>query len=1777
MMKKAILLILVLISVGTILGQVQQDEQIGTESLPEISWADKTYVKLSPIPEELQFVNVEEQENWTNELFNFLLNEFVGTGLEKIISEVTTSLVGNVFSVLKAILDEIPLVGGSAYSNINFLHDGLSSSDEIISNSQYVLIYSFDNRGSMAQVATEIKLERAKTDIFGVVLSWEHVKTISLLNESEESEILETGKLSYIYALKKAFFLKTPGKYRLDGHKFSVKEDTKSPKVISENINYKVDGNVKLLVNEQLDLNSLNSSNISVVGSISGAKDIQIVYEDYYINIFPKSDFHPNEEVTVELSNGIKDLANNSLINYKTKYEIDNAKPQLSIPNKTPSIGNEETVFKFSIKYFDEDGDAPVKDGATLYVYGPQDKVIQMNLSEGVASNGTYSCSTKLIVGNYTYRIGFQNDANQSIMTDVFDGPQVHNSNNMTIIPYLICGVDETNEIKLRYEINDGGYKDVQLKVGKNSKIELPPKGKLDLSISTKDNYEFEQYKLKQDGEVVWEYGHSGTSIQFTEYAAGIFELRIYLDYTPKDYLISGIIKNEDNSHYLEPINISIEGAEEKTTMSSNGSYIFEGVKGGVPITIYATGVPEGYSLNPEIRKISNLRKDVNDINFTVSSSDNKVPIIQLTNKPEIESSISDISFSWEANDNVTISQDILYQFKLNGYDTNWTEWSNTTNVNYELRNGCYKFLLRAKDEVGNYSNIDTEYEFIVNANPKIDKIEKTANGVWSTKVSITKNGIEDIDNNIVLKRGHSLSSDETLIPVRLYRLNDGNLCGAIETIAAQLEVDTVFIRQGENFILKLPDSFSPAESIEYIIEWGKEISFGWQKKKKVPKGFANITDIPPFSSDEKEDRYLDRNLDLWRLATSKKRIETDDKYIYDSWTYVDKANEDGIIINEKEIENLQGSWESGVRYTRPKCSDAKITEIDNKLFISIREDLYERTYPSGEYLNTDKERFVVKILNKNGDILKSIYGDWKEDYYYSLSTDHINNNLWILNKYSNDTHKGLGFTIIDKDGNVVKENLEYYTKENGHSLYNEGCFKIGNNNVLVLFEDNWETPDRDDRGNICFQIRSNSGEVIRATTILNPALADENSDIQDEYQVDDVIIDNIGRVWISYEHDFGSETHEYFVVLDASGNIIHGPIKMNSDMDFYVCDKDNYIWTERGGVIHLYDSDFNEYKFNLQNITIPNQIHGDLVARVDYYEYKLFDRWSSVDFNINNESELNIDKFQLFHLPYNDDVLLKDVQVKLNNQEIVNISNIFPTFYESEFNGLASNTTSTFSFSQKSLLGGSLVLTFPLVFNSVPQLVKPFADMELFENFGDTLIPQYLSEAFIDNESLIYELTLDGESILAEIVNDQIKLTSIKNTFGENEVIVTANDGEYTVQDTFIVSVKEVNLPPNQPELIAPSNNLANLSLNPILEWKCTDPDDDSPLFYSVLLDQGDGNGLAKIDETNENSYDFSTSTITLLEGKNYSWAIIANDGKLDSEKSEIWKFTTETIDDINPEFTISTNENNPTNSEKIELIITASEEVTGLELSGLTIGNCSASNLQTSNNMDFTLDVEPINDGEVTVTIEGNVVEDLAGNGNVESNEFSIIYDGTAPKPEFSYSKNSLTNLDAIDVAIAFEEEISGFELSDIDFVNCTINDLTTSNNIRFTLEIIPSNVGLITLDLDENKLTDLAGNENLKADQWSISVTGIESLQDIGLKLYPNPIKDYLTISSTEYSTINIQVLTTNGKVVFSEEWESPFTRRINFSNFSNGLYFIRFIIDGEMVTQKVMLVK
>ncbi|WP_343746242.1 Ig-like domain-containing protein [Chitinophaga sp.] len=74
-------------------------------------------------------------------------------------------------------------------------------------------------------------------------------------------------------------------------------------------------------------------------------------------------------------------------------------------------------------------------------------------------------------------------------------------------------------------------------------------------------------------------------------------------------------------------------------------------------------------------------------------------------------------------------------------------------------------------------------------------------------------------------------------------------------------------------------------------------------------------------------------------------------------------------------------------------------------------------------------------------------------------------------------------------------------------------------------------------------------------------------------------------------------------------------------------------------------------------------------------------------------------------------------------------------------------------------------------------------------------------------------------------------------------------------------------------------------------------------------------------------------------------------------------------------------------------------SEVVTGLTAAAIQVTNGTASTLQTTDNINYTVVITPAADGNVTVQLPAGVAVDIAGNNNLASNQLSLVYDVTAP----------------------------------------------------------------------------------------------------------------------------------------------------------------------------------
>ena len=132
-------------------------------------------------------------------------------------------------------------------------------------------------------------------------------------------------------------------------------------------------------------------------------------------------------------------------------------------------------------------------------------------------------------------------------------------------------------------------------------------------------------------------------------------------------------------------------------------------------------------------------------------------------------------------------------------------------------------------------------------------------------------------------------------------------------------------------------------------------------------------------------------------------------------------------------------------------------------------------------------------------------------------------------------------------------------------------------------------------------------------------------------------------------------------------------------------------------------------------------------------------------------------------------------------------------------------------------------------------------------------------------------------------------------------------------------------------------------------------------------------------------------------------------------------------TIDTANPTVAITSTENSPTVNQSFPISITFSEVVTDFELIDITVGNGTASNLATDDDITFTATITAATDGVVTVDVANGVSQDIAGNDNEAASEFSISFED----PALSIGDNTL-------------------QANDFNFVNPVGNELIINSPI-------------------------------------------------------------------------------------------------------------------------------
>lgn len=100
------------------------------------------------------------------------------------------------------------------------------------------------------------------------------------------------------------------------------------------------------------------------------------------------------------------------------------------------------------------------------------------------------------------------------------------------------------------------------------------------------------------------------------------------------------------------------------------------------------------------------------------------------------------------------------------------------------------------------------------------------------------------------------------------------------------------------------------------------------------------------------------------------------------------------------------------------------------------------------------------------------------------------------------------------------------------------------------------------------------------------------------------------------------------------------------------------------------------------------------------------------------------------------------------------------------------------------------------------------------------------------------------------------------------------------------------------------------------------------------------------------------------------------------------------------------------------------------------------------------------------IEVSIPEHAVVDFSGNSNYPSLPLKIYYDASYPNAVIT--KLSASNSELV-VAVEFDEEIFGFDPSDLIVSNATIVDFAADSTSRFLIHLLPSSaVSLISIRL-------------------------------------------------------------------------------------------------------------
>ncbi|WP_421976653.1 MBG domain-containing protein [Roseivirga seohaensis] len=197
--------------------------------------------------------------------------------------------------------------------------------------------------------------------------------------------------------------------------------------------------------------------------------------------------------------------------------------------------------------------------------------------------------------------------------------------------------------------------------------------------------------------------------------------------------------------------------------------------------------------------------------------------------------------------------------------------------------------------------------------------------------------------------------------------------------------------------------------------------------------------------------------------------------------------------------------------------------------------------------------------------------------------------------------------------------------------------------------------------------------------------------------------------------------------------------------------------------------------------------------------------------------------------------------------------------------------------------------------------------------------------------------------------------------------------------------------------------------------------------------------------------------------------------------------------VDTSAPYMSITSSSN--TVSGAFTAIFTFNEDVSGFDVSDISVGNGSAGSFNTASAKIYTATITPSADGSVTVNVAADKAQDAGGNGNTAASELRVVNDETAPAAPIvasistdtgSSGTDNLTNDQTLEINGTAEANAS----VEVFVGGNSIGNTTADGSGNWTYDHTGSSLTEATHSITA-KATDAAGNESIESTALSVTV--------------------------------------------------------------------------------------